>query len=359
MALGVGVLLVKTARRLDVGWIPVALLAFMPGFGVAMCRVSNDALCALLMSAAVAGALVSDNKGWGPTIGSAAAGLAPWAKLYGLAVLPGSAFREATRRDSPAGRRWIRVLLITAPAIALAIFSFKILGHAIPIMYNIRGAPSASIFDIPWIRSAWTVAKTHIWISGMSFLVFPTWLYLAPLAFLFWGLWLTIVSLRSGTVETSKIVVLAAPLLLFAAALGYQEWRGFSYYGGPGGSGGWYLWSVALPEMLLLTYGAGRRGMIRGWTIPVLASFLVLTVLGDLALFCDAAGILASTANGHIQGVIAAPLSRVVADYADSRPRGAAVASVGFAAISWCVALVFLVRVYASRSPQPTPSSNG
>ena len=149
-------------------------------------------------------------------------------------------------------------------------------------------------------------------------------------------------------------MVLTAPLLLFAVALGYQEWRGFSYYGGPGGSGGWYLWAVALPEMLLLTYGAGRKGMILSWTIPVLASFLVLTVLGDLALFCDAAGILASTPNGHIQGLIATPLSRVVADYAESRPTGAAVASVGFAVISWCVALVFLIRVYnASRSAPP------
>jgi hypothetical protein len=184
----------------------------------------------------------------------------------------------------------------------------------------------------------------------MSFLVFPTWLYLVPVASLALGLATTLAAFRSSDADKSDIVILTAPAFLFAAALAYQEWRVFAYYGGPGGSGGWYLWAIALPEMVLLTFGICRRGIFRRWAIPMLATFLVLTVLGDLALICDSAGVLARTANGHIQGISASSFSQVLSGYARSRPIGAGVAAAGLAAaglaaISWCGAVLFLARV--------------
>src|SRR5262249_46170597 len=57
----------RAARRLygDRGWLPLAYLALMPGLAMGLTRVSNDALAALLISAAVAATLPQTATGAG------------------------------------------------------------------------------------------------------------------------------------------------------------------------------------------------------------------------------------------------------------------------------------------------------
>jgi hypothetical protein len=356
LAFGIGLLLLRVARNLNLGWIPVSLLALIPGFGIAMCRVCNDALCALLISFGVVGAFATSASDRKRSLGSLAAGLAPWAKLYGLVALPGKALQEWAQRGSSIRRRSINISLIVLPSVVLAIASLNITGQAIPIMYNIRGAPYARILDIPWLRSAWTVAKTHVWVSGMSFLVFPTLVYVIPIGLLAWGIFLTAASLRTSKLSSAQVVSLVTPVLLFAAALGYQEWRGFSYYGGAGGSGGWYLWAVAVPEMILVAYGASQRRMIWSWAIPALLLFLILTILGDLSLFLDSTGLLARTASGHIRGVLPASSAHIISAYLGSRPLCIGVGAVALAAASWCLGVILLIRGSAGSPGAPSLS---
>jgi len=353
-----GLLIWTTGRQAGLGWVPVALLALIPGFGIAMCRVANDALCATLIAAAVAGSLSRGPGNFQATVGALAAGAAPWAKLYGLAVLPSSAAREMSRSDASLRSRSVRVFLVIAPAVVLIYFSTKYLGHPFPAMYNVRNAHPASFSAVPWLRDIWTVAKSHIWISGMSFVVFPTWIYVLPTLLLASGFFLTISRItRSNRRDLAK---LAAPVALFALALAYHDWRAFSFYGGGGGTGGWYLWAVALPEMLLLTYGPLQRQMIREWVLPVLAVFLILTVLADFVLFVDSTGLLVRTARGHAIGVAPATLDRVASAYLQSRPPAVGFAAVLSAVGSWLAAAIILATgCTARRNRRPGTAEEG
>ena len=344
LAFSVGLLIWKVVRPAQLAWVPVALLALIPGFGIAMCRVANDALCTVLISVAVAGALSVGSGMRLATAGSLAAGIAPWAKLYGLAVVPITAVRESLRRGTRIGTRLLRLILVLSPQVVLTFCSLKLLGHPFPVMYNIRHAPLVPLTSVPWLQDAWAVAKSHIWMSGMSFLVFPTWIYVVPVLLFGWGLFLTLSLISASDRKDRKdLAVLVGSVAVFVIALAYHDWRAFSFYGGPGGTGGWYLWAVALPEMLLLTYGARKKGMIRQWILPVLAVFALLTIMADVALFLDSTGLLVRTSRNHIAGVTSASLSRIVSGYLASRPRPVAIAAAISAISSWLLAALLLV----------------
>jgi hypothetical protein len=341
LAFSVGLLIWKVVRPAPLAWVPVALLALIPGFGIAMCRVANDALCTVLISVALAGALAVGSGMRLATAGSLAAGIAPWAKLYGLAVLPITAVREALRRGTRIGTRLLRLLLVLCPQVVLTVCSLKLLGHPFPVMYNVRHAPLVPLLSVPWLQDAWAVAKSHIWMSGMSFLVFPTWIYVVPVLLFGWGLFLSLSRIAES--DRKDLAILVGSVAVFVIALAYHDWRAFSFYGGPGGTGGWYFWAVALPEMLLLTYGARKKGMIRKWILPVLAVFALLTVLADVALFLDSTGLLVRTSRNHIAGVMSASPSRIVSAYLASRPRPVAIAAAISAVSSWLLAALLLV----------------
>ncbi len=340
LAFAIGWILWRAAFVLRVGWPPVALLALVPGFAIATCRVCNDVLCGFLISIAVLGGLRSSRRT--ATFGAAAAGLAPWAKLYGLAVLPGALIREATRRNSPTGARLVRIALIVAPTAVLGLCSWLLLGHPAPIMYNVRGAPAAKVFEVPWVRDVWTVFKSHVWISGMSFHVFPNGFYIAVLCGM---LVLFVRTLRSISRENAVAIgILAAPLLTFGLALVYQDWRAFSFYGGGGATGGWYVWAVAVPEMLLLAYGSSRGRAATRLLVAVLSLLLLLTVLGDCALVLDSAGALATTGKGHIVGIASGTISRAFTAYLSSRSAALAAGALVLAVSSWILAGGWILR---------------
>lgn len=339
-----GVLTLVAARRIGLGrraWMAVAFLAFVPGFSLALVRVSNDALCAIVLSAALGASLARvDGTFRRPVAAAAAAGLAPWAKLYGLAGIPALAIETGKRGEK---NRGVRLALLLLPTAVLAAFSRRIHGSAVSLLEILSHPKPVRVLDVPWLRDAWTVAKTHLWVSGMSSYVFPNAVYIVLLAGLAVCASLTVRRAfgRGDPISRQNLFRIVSPIVFFLVALGYFAWKNFARFRAPGGAGGWYLWAMALPEALLLTWGlAGAAN--RAATV-VFAAFFLLTIAGDLALFGEVSGRLSTgTDNAHIHGFGAETLSEVWTAFFRSRPAGVAWAALAFVAISWCLGLVVL-----------------
>ena len=348
LSFAIGLILLHAAGRRRLAFLPVALLALVPGFGIENCRIANDALCGLLIGLAAFGALSESPGGWRATVGSLAAGLAPWSKLYGLTVVPWSALREALRKSAHLAARAARVGLILGLPAILLVYSFQRFGSPFPVMYNVRGAPYVNVLVVPWLRDAWAILKSHIWMSGMDFVVFPTWMYVPPVLLLGWGAGTTLRS--AGSSDRRRLAILGAMLGSFALALAYNSWRTFGYFGGGGGTTGWYLWAAAVPEILFVTDGAIREGVMTRWALTALSVFFALTVLADAALLLWSTGLLEVSARAHILGVVRASVGEVLARYAASRPLPVALAGAALALASWAVAAVLLAAVFRLRA---------
>jgi len=267
----------RTARALlgSAGWIPLAYLALLPGLGLALCRVSNDALAALLISVAVAATL----PGCSPRFrdaGALAAGLSPWAKLYGGACVPGTLFAAAR-----GPRRLLRGALAAVPAALLLALSWFLHGQVFPLQENIREHRNAGLLEVPWAKDVWTLAKTHVFVSGVPSLVFPKIVYAAAL------LLLAAASLRTLSCwreDGRTLLLLALPLVVFVASLLYHAWRSYSAVREAGGTGGWYLWAMLLPESLWMSWGLARKPWHPRWRTAGLCAFALLTAFGDAIL---------------------------------------------------------------------------
>jgi hypothetical protein len=333
LALLVGLATLAGARRIGFGaraWLPVALLGFVPGFAIALVRVSNDALCAFCLAIGI-GASLEDSRGRRrPLLAAAATGAAPWAKLYGVAGIPGVLARALRRGER---HRAVSAALLLLPVAALALLSRRIHGSAIALAEVLTRPGPVAFRDVPWLRDAWTVVKTHLWVSGMSVRVFPTAVYVVLAA----GLAAcAIAAAASGTFEgrdRRNPASLAIPVAVFVAALAYFAKKNFASYRSPGGVGGWYLWAMALPEALLLALGFVRGPRGRRWFPILLSGFLILTVAGDLALFAEPSGLLATT-NGHISG-LRGSFAGVAEAFRRTRPAPAAIAAEIAAPLSW------------------------
>lgn len=334
-AFGVAVLARRGARALGFGeraWLPLAVLAFVPGFALALARASNDALAALLMSVAVVGSL----RAGGPSLaGALAAGLAPAVKLYAWAALAVPAALAFARRSARAFGTAAAMIL---PGVAVAVWAWLRHGSLLPLQENLRPVASASPADVPWLRDAWTVAKTHVWVSGMGFHVFPVPIHACALLLLLAGGALSVAAVRRTPELRRPAALLAIPLALFAAALAYHAWRNFSYFRDSGGTGGWYLWAMALPEALLLTLGLSRRARLAGLAAG-LALFLVLSVAGDAALFLEGTGALLERGARHrISGVAGVAPGLLLQRFLVSRPRPAAFLALVLVPLAWGMA---------------------
>ena len=345
LAFLVGVLTLAAARRMGFGggsWMAVAVLAFIPGFSLSLVRVSNDALCALLVAIAVGASLEAADGRRRPVTAAAAAGLAPWAKLYGLAAVPGLVI-EALRKGER--RRIVRLALLIAPAALLAYFSRKLNGSAVSLLEILSRPKPARLAEVPWLRDAWTIAKSHLWVSGMSSLVFGNAVYALLVAGLAGCVYLTMKTVSAEEHDRSfrNFFRLAIPIAFFVPALAYFAWKNFARFHEPGGAGGWYLWAMALPEALLLTWGLAAR--VRGlaaWLL--LAAFFLTTIAGDLVLFAEVSGrVLTGAGNRHVRGIAPARLSDLTAAFVGSRPAFAAYAAMALVAASWILGAVVLV----------------
>ncbi len=350
-----GLVVLGAARRLlaEQAWLPIAFLAFTPGLGLALTRVSNDTLAALLMSLATAAVLDSTSRR-SVLRGALAGGLAPWAKLYGLAVVPVNlvrSFAAGRKKRAPA------VVLLLGPPLLLGLLSWRLHGHVFPLQENLRVEHSAALAEVPWLRNLWTIAKTHVFVSGSPARVFPKWLYLAALALLSAGIGRTLLEiLRHGSArDRSNLAWLAAPLLLFGASLLYHSWRNYSFFHGPGGTGGWYLWAVLLPESLVVTWGLARKPLPVFTLGAILAFFLVLTIAGDAVLFFGSVGGLATA--GHEVVGIHWPTGSFWSVFLASRPHAAALAAVLGAVASWLLGGAILLHLGKNAGGTALPST--
>lgn len=357
LALLAGLVVLGTARRLlgEQAWLPIAFLALTPGLGFALTRLSNDALATFLMSLAAAAVLNSASRR-SVLSGALAGGLAPWAKLYGLAVVPVNLTRSLTASGK---KRVPAVALLLGLPLLLALLSWRLHGHIFPLQENLRVEHAEPLTEVPWLRNLWTIAKTHVFVSGMPARVFPKWLYLAALALLAAGVDRTLRQiLRHGTEqERSNLGWLAALLLVFGASLLYHSWRNYSFFHGPGGTGGWYLWAVLLPESLLVTWGLARKPPPILVLEAILAFFLVLTIAGDAVLFFGSVGCLV-TAGQEVVGV-QWPSHSIWSLFLTSRPHAAALTALFGAVASWLLGGTIILRLgnqTGGRHPSSMPA---
>ncbi len=349
MAAVVGWFACRSAAALGLGpeaaWLPAAFLAFVPGYGIAMVRVTNDTLCALLLSVALSATagFPRDTDRFALTA-SFAGGLAPWAKLLGWVGVP-SVGAWALRRGRPRLARLTCLTLLFVPGLLLAWGSWKINGQALPIQENLRPGGTPPLSEIPWLRDAWAIAKTFVWVSGASSLVFPNGIYLVAVTVLAASLGLTLTRVRHAR---EKLLFLGLPVLLFGVALTYHSWRVFGAYG-KSGSAGWYLWALALPLGLLTTGGLIRSPRAQRLLPVALAYFLALTILADAVQVLDAAGMLRTTPNLHLTGVRALAASELLRRFFASRPAPVATAALACAAGSWLLGGVVIGRSFRRR----------
>ena len=341
-AFAIALLARRLAQALGFGersWLPLAFLAFAPGFALALARASNDALAALLMSLAVVGSLRSG----GPTLAVAiGAGLAPAAKLYAWAALAVPAALACARKSARALGTAAALIL---PGAAVAVWAWLRHGSPLPLQENLRPIASASLSEVPWLRDAWTVAKTHVWVSGMGFHVFANPVHIGALLVLLGGVALSLAAVWRAPELRRPAALLAIPLALFGTALAYHAWRNFSYFRDSGGTGGWYLWAMALPEALLLTLGLSRRTRLTG-LVTGLALFLALSVAGDAALFLEGTGaLLEKGAHHRISGIADLPARILFERFLASRPQPAAFLALALVPLSWCAGLFAALSV--------------
>src|SRR5207237_650739 len=175
--------------------------------------------------------------------------------------------------------------------------------------------------EVPWLRDAWTIAKTHLWVSGMSSLVFPNAVYIVLVAGLGGCVYLTVKTIVAADDAAAyrNFWTLTAPIAFFLIAMGYFSWKNFARFREPGGAGGWYFWALALPEALLLAWGIGARKSRAA--IPFFSGLFVLTVAGDIALFVEVSGkLLTAAGNRHLRGISSTPFSELWTAFVGSRP---------------------------------------
>jgi hypothetical protein len=351
LTLGVAILTLRASKSFDlpsrVDWLPLAWISFIPGFAIALVRVSNDALAAFLIAAALA-ALVRDGetRPGKDLAGAVAAGLAPWAKLYGAVVVPVSAAHWFLHRRG--GERTRLLSLVLVPPALLAMFSWRLNGTIVPLQENLSAAAPVRLSEVPWARDLWTVAKTHIWVSGSDATVFPTWVYLFPVFSL-------VVICVGALVEGAgggeppaprRAATLAVTIGFFGAAQAYHALRNFAANRKPGGSGGWYLWGTALAEALLLSLLFGMRPRLRRWLPFLFGVFLALTILGDIAVAADSGKLLIVTEmNRHILGLRSSPIRLAVETFVSSRPAPVAILAMVLAPVSWMAGLAAILAV--------------
>jgi hypothetical protein len=333
-----------TARRLfgDRDWLPVAYAALVPGLGLALTRVCNDALAAAAISLAVAGSLGA-SRWW-----TLAAGIAPWAKLYGGAALPGAAWPiDGERRLA-----WLaRAGTIAGPVLLFLFFSWRVHGRFLPIQEDLHPRASVGLAEVSWTRNLWTIAKSHVFFSGMPVRVFPKPVYAIALsivaAALFWT-W------RRGRRDRRALALLCLPLLLFWVALLYHSWRTTAFFRSAGATGGWYLWAMLLPESLLVTWGLATSA--RECRLPVAAAlsfFLLLTAMGDVSLvLADGGGLV--VLRDTVVGVRSKAVAAATAAFLRSRPSFVAGGAIAVAIASWVLSAFAIFRSVSRWEGGPT-----
>ena len=148
------------------------------------------------------------------------------------------------------------------------------------------------------------------------------------------------------------LVLLSLPLAIFGASLLYHSWRNYSYTRGPGGTGGWYLWAMLLPESLLVVWGLVARPLPAAWRTGVLVFFGVMTIAGDVVLF-GLPGEMLLLSGREVVGVKFGAISGAWSSFAASRPANCAYLAAGLVLTSWAAGAWTVV--YSGRKDRANP----
>jgi hypothetical protein len=297
------------------------VIASMPQLMIDACRISNEGLSIAVGSVAILVAVrLYDSKpsiAMGGLLGLSL-GATLLTKAYFLALLPWGAFvlLNALRRSRPERRAAARQLVAAVAAFSATCAWFYI--RTLVLTGTITGeqtdlaaqASTLSLTDalgkIPWSRVFDFIAVSYIWLGNWSFLVVRTWMYrlielVALLGFV------AVVSQisweRSSLPKPTRLLALGLPCLLLLLGLCYHASEGFRS-SGKAGTMGYYLYSLVVPEAILLVVGLSRL-LPRRWMllpIPILVTiFVALEQFGTWFLLLPYyTGFIQHDATGHL-----------------------------------------------------------
>lgn len=316
-----------------------ALLALMPGLMIDVCRVANDSL-AIILLAALLGVTLRASSGE-PSLRTwlligLLLGAALLTKAYALALvpLPVALCVLSCRRDR-VGRNIAGMCAALGAAALMAgwwyaqswlrtggISGEQVAGAASGLPMTTK---LAAVTDVRWLAALDSIAFSHIWMGGWSFLVVRSWMYrvfellagLGAAGFLvlvFRGIARRFRSRTGCGLLCSRVLLLALAYALFCSAMAYHTLMLFLVYRRPLGFG-WYLYAVVPAEVILMgiglctLFGRRRTGWIAALAMVLFAALDLYTM--HFLLIPYHAGVIAHTMSGSLPAFHVQDLDRV------------------------------------------------
>jgi len=328
----------RTLRHLKPALFCIVILAVLPGLDISICRIGNDTLAIAITSAVVlyalkcsgSDALLADWLFLGTFLG---AGLLT--KAYVLALLPllpitalirsvtdphvwkrtaGSCLGGSILAVSIGGwwywNTWQKTGTISGEMFDLATSSFSV------------AQKLSTAFRINWLAVADAGAFSHIWVGGWSFLLLRSWMYrvfeflalLAGLGLFRYAARTVAIAGREGRARAlCERVILVVAYALMTLPIAYHSVLVFLIRNIPTAIG-WYLYPVAVPEVVLLILGF--RGLFGPrWSTRVLLCVCILVIALDLytvqfLLMPYYSGMIVRRASGSLDSISIAVLAR-------------------------------------------------
>jgi hypothetical protein len=339
-------------RRIALGL--CALLAAMPGFLIDVARAGNECLgvtcCSLVVGAALVALRRPESIGVHAALGCLL-GLALLAKAYALAFVPLPALLAVLQSARAKGlRKKIWTNLCGVWIVALAVSGWWYIRA-----WSLTGTISGEQIDAASRRLGWTEKLTqaanvnwlsaidsasfsHIWWGNWSFLNLRSWMYHVFQAVVIAAVLGLVVLLAKALQRwrrgrplgwfTAQFFLLVSAYTLLCVGLAYRVLAVFVAYG-LSTTMGWYLYSVVVIEILLMTLGLqailGRKRLPHAIVAGV-ASMTVLDVYAtNFLLIPYYSGVTAHRLNGglsafHLNGLRRIPLSEIMARVASVSP---------------------------------------
>jgi hypothetical protein len=283
------------------------LLVLLPLLYPTIGRIANDSLAVPLFSALVLLTLryfarcctTKDAIALGAVLG-----LGLLTKAYFLTAIPalGVIFLLACFTKQPGRRLLAHAGLIAALALVIAGLWYMrnyALYNNLSGIQEVTRTPNISLVDrlgavtrVEWRSSLQAMWKQHIWIGNTSLLALSRALYQVGYLLIFLAIvgsmrsainWLRLPRADKVTLGQS-IAILAIFYVFFLLGVLYHMLTNYMLLGVPDGTGGWYLYAVIVPELILLVRGfealVGTKSA--AWTNGVLIVYVLTNNLVSL-----------------------------------------------------------------------------
>ncbi len=255
------------------------LISVMPEFMIDVCRVGNECLAVVIVSALMLSALrlVRREAGWRAwALAGTLLGAGLLTKAYVLAFVPLFVVIFAIRTLRVGGARQNLAGMILAFSLATAIAggwywrTWQRTGTVTGAQNDAAAAQFsvteklATVRKVDWVIAIDEFAYSHIWVGGWSFSFVRSWIYrvfeliagVGALGFLLLSGRAVIRSWSRRTVGlfSGELAILASGYVLFCAGLAYDVVVDFLSSGIPA-TCGWYLYALIVPEFVLVGLG--------------------------------------------------------------------------------------------------------